>query len=438
MNHPNIAQVYGLEESGGTTAIAMELVDGETLSDVFRRGPIDVSNALRIAKDMAEGLESAHEKGIVHRDLKPTNVKLTEQGGVKVLDFGLAKPFRSAQAAPPATGTALGPNPATAEGMILGTRGYMSPEQVRGAPTDHRSDVFSFGCVLYEMLAGERAFGVGTSPEVEPSVLGAEPDLAKLPRSINPRIPDLIARCVEKDPRRRWQAIGDVRIELETILTDPHGREVRHAPARRAPLWKRAVPLLAAAMVTGGIVAVLVGGRPTPPQQTTRFKVDLGPGQGFTEHGRHIIAVSPDGTHIAFVANDQLMVRDMADPAPRRLPVSHWDLSNPLFSPDGRWIAFFAGRKLQKIALSGGAPLEICDVVNPFTGAALFGASWAPDNHVLLGRGPRGIQRVSANGGEPETVLTVNAGEVAHGPQLLPDGDHVLFTLATDEPGSER
>jgi len=317
----------------------------------------------------------------------------------------------------------------------------MSPEQEAGAPTDHRTDVFSFGCVFYEMLTGTRAFDGTTPSEGEPSLLKIEPDLLKLPRKVSPKIPILITRCMERDPRRRWQALGDVRIELEAIETDPHGLEIPTGTARGEPLWKRAIPLLATAALTGVIVAAVVGERPAPPQPTTRFSFDLAAGQRFTEHGGHIIDVSRDGSRIAVVANDQLMVRDMADgadAAPRQLPVRHWDLSNPRFSPDGRWIMFYAGRKLQKIALSGGAPLMISEMPDLGVPADLFGVSWDRDDDIFLGRGPRGIQRVSANGGDPETVLTVNVGEIAHGPQLLPDGEHVIFTLAADEPGSER
>ena len=432
LSHPNIAQVYGLEESSGTTAIAMEFVEGETLAQRLRRGPLDVRNAVRIGREIAEALEAAHEKGIVHRDLKPANVKLTPQGQVKVLDFGLAKAFRSPR---PLAAVASAPsdrNPVTSDGMILGTRGYMSPEQAAGAPTDHRTDVFSFGCVLYEMLTGTKAFD-GNAPPAEPSAPNIGPDLAKLPHGITPRIRNLVARCLEQEPRRRWQAIGDVRIELEEIQTDPFGLETRSWPANDKPLWKRALPLVATAIVTGAFVAFLIGGRPAPPQQTKRLSVDLAAEQAFSEHGRHIVDVSRDGSLIAFIANDQLMVRNLADTAPRPLPVRGWDLSNPFFSPDGRWVAFFADRKLQKIASSGGKPAVICDL-GGITG--LFGASWERDDVIFLGRGPRGIQRVSAKGGEPpETVLTVNAGEVAHRPQLLPDGEHVLYTLAPDEPG---
>jgi serine/threonine-protein kinase len=261
-------------------------------------------------------------------------------------------------------------------------------------------------------------------------VLTIEPDLSKLSPAISPRLRTLIARCLERDLRHRWQAIGDVRIELETIQADPRSLV---GDVVRDPLSRRAIPLVATAMLVGVFVAAVTRARPEQSQpQTTRFSLPLAPGQRFTEHGRHIIAVSPDGSRIAFVANDRLIVREMADANLEQLPVSNWDLGTPLFSPDGRWIAFFADRRLQKVAVTGGAPVVICEMLNP------FGASWGEDDYILVGQGPGGIQRVSASGGKPETVVTVKPGEVAHGPQMLPDGEHLLFTLATGGTGSER
>ena len=229
LNHPNIAAIYGLERCGGMTALVMELVEGPTLADRIAQGAIPVDEALPIAKQIAEALEAAHEQGIIHRDLKPANIKVRPDGTVKVLDFGLAKAMEPAGAMSPSVSqspTITTPAMMTGVGMILGTAAYMSPEQARGKPADQRSDIWAFGCVLYEMLTGHQPFHGDSTAEIIASVLAREPDFTLLPPNLHPRLPDLLRRCFEKTPRRRWQAVGDLRAEIESIAAAPgHGRE---------------------------------------------------------------------------------------------------------------------------------------------------------------------------------------------------------------------
>src|SRR5262245_33019299 len=291
LNHPNIAALHGIEQSDERHFLVMELVEGETLAVRINRGPIPVEEALKIALQIADALESAHQKGIVHRDLKPANVKITPEGKVKVLDFGLAKAFESGPAPDLLSSPTLSVV-ATNAGIILGTAGYMSPEQAKGANADPRSDIFSFGSVLFEMLTGQRAFQGDSVSELIASVLAREPDWNLLPTNLHPRIPELIRRCLEKDRRRRWQAIGDVRVELEAIATDPYGLKSRPSPAEAAPFWKRVIPVGAT-----GIIAVLLTAAVMwhmravpPPAAITRFSFDLPKDQAFTRTGRHIVA----------------------------------------------------------------------------------------------------------------------------------------------------
>ncbi len=432
LNHPHIAVLHGMEAADGRHFLVMELVEGETLAERLQRGRLDVEDALRIALQIADALEAAHEQGIVHRDLKPANVKITPDEKVKVLDFGLAKAMETAPAAGNLTTSPTLSMMATQAGLILGTAAYMSPEQAKGFQADQRSDVFAFGSVLYEMLTGRQAFQGDTVSEVLASVLVREPDLAALPANLNPRLVELVKRCLEKNPKRRWQAIGDVRAELETIAAAPRAVPAPAqivAPAK--PLWRRAIPVVAAAVVTGMICGVGVWTlRPSmPPPIITRFPVILGEEQQFTGTGRTVVAISPDGAQVVYVANARLYLRSMSELDARPIPGTEaiqGGVTNPVFSPDGRSITFFAGaeRALKRISASGGAAVTICAADNP------FGMSWDKDA-ILVGQGNRGILRVSANGGKPEVIVHVKSDEAAHGPQMLPDGQTMLFTLAT-------
>ena len=435
LNHPHIAAIYGLEDADGVKALVMELVDGDDLSQRIARGPIPLDDALPIARQIAEALEAAHEQGIIHRDLKPANIKVRPDGTVKVLDFGLAK-LTEAEPAGRAGRGELSPFPTltspalmTGMGVILGTAAYMSPEQAKGFPADQRSDIFSFGVVLFEMLTGRKPFHGETAPEILASVLIRDADLDALPPNLNPRLVDLLKRCLQKNPKQRWQHIGDMRAELETLAADPRGTSAA-ANARAAPRpWPlRVLPVVAAALVSGGLAAAVAWTlKPERAREVARFPVLLADGQAFTNTGRQVVAISPDGTKIVYVANQRLFLRAIRDAEARPLQGSDATgaVLHPVFSPDGASIAYWAAgdQTIKRVSVVGGAPVTIAPSTSP------YGMTWSGD-HILLGRGPEGIARVPATGGALETIVKVDATEIAHGPQLLPGGDAVLFTLA--------
>jgi serine/threonine-protein kinase len=322
---------------------------------------------------------------------------------------------------------------ATAAGVILGTAAYMSPEQAKGFQADRRSDVFSFGSVLYEMLTGRQAFQGDTAPEILASVLVREPDLNALPPNLNPRLSELLRRCVEKNPKRRWQAIGDLRAELETIALNPRSAPIAsQVVLEKPPLWRRAIPALVTAVLASAVTGISVWSfRPSNPPNITRFSFRLPEGQQFTNPGRQLIAISPDGTQMVYVANGRLHLRSISELEARAIPGTEISqgVAHPVFSPDGRSIAFWSGdQTLKRIAVTGGAAVTICPADSP------FGVSWDTEG-IIFGQGSKGIMRVSANGGEPQLLVSVEGQELAHGPQMLPDGETVLFTLATGSGG---
>jgi eukaryotic-like serine/threonine-protein kinase len=319
LNHPNIAAIYDLEEAGETRFLVLELVEGETLAERIQHGPIPVEEALDIARHICEALEAAHEKGVIHRDLKPANVKITSEGRVKVLDFGLAKALETM----PATST-LSNSPtltigATEAGVILGTAAYMSPEQAKGFQADTRSDVFAFGSVFFEMLTGRQAFQGDTVAEVLASVLVREPDFALVPANLNPRIQELLRRCLQKNPKRRWQAAGDMRAEIETIATAPH-ETFQISPIKPQPSWRHTVTVIVTAIVFT-FVGVALGRLNRPqPAAMVRFPLVLPEGQTFSGSYKEGLAISRDGTRLVYrtsAANSQLFLRNMSDMAGR-------------------------------------------------------------------------------------------------------------------------
>ena len=418
LNHPHIAQIYGVEER----SLVMELVEGETL-----KGPLPPETALSYAKQIAEALEAAHEKGIIHRDLKPANIMITAAGAVKVLDFGLAKAADSSAASgDPASSPTMTMSP-TRVGMILGTAAYMSPEQARGKAVDRRADIWAFGAVLHEMLTGKQTFAGETITDVLASVVKEQPALDRLPG----RVRMIVERCLQKDPRQRWQSIGDVRIEIEALLRNPGEMvetEQRTAPQ---PLWTRAIPILATAILASAITAgvAIWKFKPSTAPPVSRFTVALGEGQQFTNSGRPVVAISPDGTQMVYVANRRLYLRPMAEMEARAIPGSEGSrgVTSPVFSPDGRSIAYWDGADtaaLKRIAVTGGAAVTICPALNP------NGMSW-DGSGIVFGQGAQGILRVSENGGNPEVLAAVKGGERAGRPQMLPGGKAVMFTLAT-------
>ena len=439
LNHPGIATLHGLEQATPSGAalpvlfLVMELVEGETLSERIARR-LTLEDSVNIAWQIAEALEAAHEKGIIHRDLKPANVKITPDNKVKVLDFGLAKAIERSdpdgssrrQSDQADVRTVTSPAMTTATGMILGTAAYMSPEQARGAAADHRSDIFSLGIVLYEMLTRRHPFPGGTVPDVLAAVLVREPDLSAMPLDLSPRLVELVRRCLEKQPRRRWQAIGDVRHELEVIAAQPRATA---APVVAAfaprPLWRTSIPAVLAAV----IASALTGGAlwrmqvPVASALITRFPLALGGNQTFTNLGRPAIAVSPDGRRLGYVASNTAYVRAMSDFVASAV-VSAGSLTNIVFSPDGRSIAYWQPGQIKTVAIAGGAPVTVCAAIEGPGGISWSGA-------FLYFSQPKAILRVPAGGGQPEVIVPLEIEESAFRPQMLPDGKTVLFTLAS-------
>ena len=432
LNHPSIASLYAVEQAEGRSFLVMELVEGETLADRIGRGPIPAGEALTLAKQICEALEAAHEKGVIHRDLKPANIKITPAGQIKVLDFGLGKTLGSPTQQTDSTHSPTRSFAATSAGVILGTAAYMSPEQAKGADVDQRADIFALGCVLFEMLTGRPPFRGGSVAEILASVIKSDPDLTTLPANLHPRLAAVLRRCLAKDLKQRWHAVADVRLEIEALLVDPHGATLaREGKAPRVPLWKRAALFAATALVAAAATGVVAWfARPVTPATITRFSDSLPADQQFSHIERHILAFSPDGQNLVYVANNQLYLRRLGEIEAHPVQGTSGSVSTPFFSPDGQWIGFWSAETLQKIATTGGTPVPIADMPIP------LGASWHANDSIFIGQGGQGILRVSAQGGQRETVIEVKDGERAVGPQLLPDGDHVLFTLAGAAPSA--
>ena len=428
LNHLNIAQIYGIEDSGGTSCIVMELVEGETLQARIGRGPIPLPEALAIAKQIAEALEAAHERGVIHRDLKPGNIMLAD-GKVKVLDFGLAKAYDT-----PSSNTDLAHSPtltgmaATSAGVILGTAAYMSPEQAKGRAVDRRTDIFAFGCVLYEMLTAKKAFDGEDVTDILGAVLRVEPDWSQLPDGLPPGVRRLLRLCLEKNPKNRRSDATDIRLDIEQLLNEPTAPPGPIEVPKR-PLWARAMPLVSAVVIGGVLSGAAVWKlRPTPTADAvTRFAVTLPPDQSFSLTGRKFVAISADGSALVYVANQRLYLRQLSELAARPIPGTEtWTaVANPVFSPDGRSLVFWAAsdRTLKKIAVSGGAAVTLSPA-----DSNVFGISWE-EGGITFGQGPAGIFRVSENGGKPELLVRVKDGEAAHGPQVLPGGRAILYTV---------
>ncbi len=431
LNHPNIAAIYGLEEADSTKALVMELVEGPTLVDRIAQGAIPVDEALPIAKQIAEALEAAHEQGIIHRDLKPANIKVRADGTVKVLDFGLAKALEPASALGASAGQALSQSPTittpamTQAGMILGTAAYMSPEQAKGRTVDKRSDVWAFGAVLYEMLTGQRAFGGEDIAETLADVMRVEPEWETLPEGLSPSLTTFLKRCLQKDPKHRLGDIHDLRLALDGAFETDGAQTVESVATPRLQVWQRPMPAVIAALLVAVVSGLGVWSlmRPVsqPPAPIARFPIPLGAEEAFTGGGRPIIALSPDGRHVAYTANEGLVLRPVDQL--QALPIPGTDgARNPFFSPDGQRVGFWADGQLKRVSISGGASVTLGEA------NAFHGASWGADDRILYGQGSEGIWRVPGTGGTPEQVIPVEDGEQAHGLHLLPGGEWVLFT----------
>ena len=435
LNHPNIAAIYGLEQSESIHYLVLELVPGETLAERIARGPIPVDEALEIATKVTEGLEAAHEQGIVHRDLKPANIKLTPDGKVKILDFGLAKAF--IEDAPDAV-SSMSPTitrDATRVGVILGTAAYMSPEQAKGKKLDRRTDIFAFGAVLYEMLTGRKAFRGDVVSEVLASVIKDEPDWDALPSGAPPSIERVIRRCLTKPVARRFQHIGDTRIELE----EPSSVVV---PVNVRANRKTTLLLVTTLIAIGVAVWALLRPETPVPKLVSRWTISLPPGESITHKkvtgpGTSLsVAISPDGRHLAYIvargSTSHLYLR--AADALRAEPVdSGAGVTMPFFSPDSRSLGFAtANGTLMKVSVRGGAPVAITEV-----GPWVRGASWGPDGNIFLNPGTAGgLNRVAADGGEQEVLASPRReqGEKAYRfAEVLPGGKAVVVTVVPDD-----
>ena len=457
LNHPHIAAIYGFEKSSGAHALVMELVEGETLDERIRRpeglrlpgdGPPDrrpadgsgrpsglpIDEALRIAHQIAEAIEAAHEQGIIHRDLKPANVKVRPDGTVKVLDFGLAKAMEPAAGSSPSMSmspTITSPAMMTGVGMILGTAAYMSPEQARGKVVDKRADIWAFGCVLYEMLTGKRAFEGEDVTEVLAFLITKEPDWNALPPATPTAIRTLLKRCLEKKSRERVADISTALFVLEeqASLAAPVGT-ASAAPLPRRPLWRRVAALTAGTLVIAAVTgaAVWVATRPVPPR-VSRLPLALSGTAALAINGlARDLAITPDGSRLVYVGNrgTQLFVRalDVLEP----VAVFTGTPRGPFISPDAQWIGFVDDQdSLKKVAVTGGPPVTLATL-----DGGTRGATWGPDDTIVVATNnvATGLLRVAAAGG-PTTVLTRPdraQGEADHlWPELLPGGRAVCL-----------
>ena len=438
LNHPHIGGIYGLEDAGGVRALVLELVEGPTLADRIAQGSIPLDEALPIARQIAEALEAAHEAGIVHRDLKPANIKLRPDGTVKVLDFGLAKalePTSASSANVTASPTITTPAMMTGVGMILGTAAYMSPEQAKGRPADKRSDVWAFGCLLYEMLTGKRPFEGEDVSDTLAAVLRGEPDWTALSADLPSGMRALVQRCLTKDRRQRAADIAVALFVLgdsANLAVPPQPRAAGNAVPK--PGWKSAIPIVATVSVT----ATLVGFGAwiaLPPSGSgplvARFSWALPDGQVFPTTSRRLVSVSPDGKQIVYVANSRLFVRSLSDFEAHVIPGSEAVTAPALFSPDGRSIAFFGDGAIKRIAASGGVAVTVC----PAEG--LFGMTW-DSGGIVFGQGRKGIFVCPPDGGAPKQLVAVRDDEEAQAGQLLDDGRALLFVVAKVADGISR
>ena len=442
LNHPNIAQIHGIEESEGTRALVLELVEGPTLADRIAKGPIPLDEALPIAKQIAEALEAAHEAGVIHRDLKPANIKVREDGTVKVLDFGLAKAFQpdgsdpNMSMSPTISLTAA----ATQMGMVIGTAAYMSPEQAKGKPVDKRADVWAFGTVLYEMLTGAKPFTGKDVSDTLAAVLRIEADLDALPEATPPRLRQVLKACLQKEPKDRVRDVGDVLLAMDGVFETTVVASSETATVPPLQLWQRPVPLVI------GVLALLVATslaiwsltrQPDTPADLMRFAIvapDTAP-FGLSRATRDL-AISPDGTYIIYkraasgVTGPELNLRpiDQLQGTPLR---GTEDGQGPFVSPDGEWVGFTSndGSTLLRVSMFGGPPVMLCESPNQ-----ILGTTWSADGQIIFGTRDAGLFRVAAGGGDPEALTTLHAEPGGSGhrwPSLLPGGHAVLFVTTT-------
>ena len=446
LNHPHICTLHDVGRAGETDFLVLEYIDGESLADRLRKGPLSVDQAIRYATQIAAALDAAHRRGILHRDLKPGNVMITS-AGVKLLDFGLAKVTAAAGIGPASHGTSLSApvtvtTPLTSQGTILGTFQYMAPEVIEGDAADARADIWAFGCVLHEMLTGARPFAGKTQASLLGAILKDEPpSVAAAQPLVPPALDRIIRTCLEKDPNQRVQSAHDLLLNLQWIAEGGSAAGVPAPVLARRRSRERSIWL--AAIIATALLGLLAGWlvKPIPTQTfpTRRFLHTLPAGQSFTRTGRHAVAIAPDGSFFIYVANNQLYLRRMNELEAQPIKGTQEDPVEPVISPDGQWVAYCvlpvqvgaasaAGQPsaaLKKIPVTGGAPIVLATVGFP------FGASWQGDT-IVLGQGPAGVVTVPQGGGTPTNVVTLkSADEVASMPQILDESGTLVFTLTS-------
>ena len=438
LNHPNICTLYDVGREGGTDYLVMEYVEGETLAERLKKGPLPVEQVLRYAIEIADALDKAHRKGITHRDLKPGNIMLTKSGA-KLLDFGLAKLSQEAKPEIPLSELPTAKDAITAQGAILGTLQYMAPEQLEGKEVDARTDIFAFGVVVYEMATAKKAFEGKSQASLIAKILETEPPpISSLQPMAPPTLDRVVKRCLSKDPDDRWQTARDLEVELKWITErEPQigAPAVTQTGIRR--LGRREALVSAGVLLSLALIAALVTWILKPaavsPRPVSRFTITLPPGQQFqVPDNGPVVALSPDGTQVAYSAQQggtqQLYLRAMdsleARPIPgTQVPTGSLADADPFFSPDGQWLGFFARGKLMKVSVNGGAAIALCDTIG-----LPEGASWGSQGTIVFGGGAEPLLQVSESGGTPHPITHLEKGEIGHSwPEFLPDGKTLLF-----------
>jgi len=438
LNHPNIAAIYGVEEADGKRFLVLELVEGETLAERLSKGPLPIEEALNVCRQITEGLEGAHEKSIIHRDLKPSNVKITPEGKVKILDFGLARAYHDQFSEVDLVKSPTITADMTQPGVILGTAAYMSPEQAKGKTVDKRADIWAFGCILYECLAGKRTFRGETVTDTLAAILKSEPDWEALPAAMPYKAKDLLLRCLKKEPRERLHDIADARIELTEVLSQPVVSESVLVSKARS-IWKPVAFIIGIVLI--GLIAAVIhlllkAPAAIPVVKTT---IDLPAGMQLPRGTNFLIrnefAFSPNGKTIAFCASTDgspakanLFLRAMDSTEAK--PIAGTEGARmPFFSPDGQWIGFWAKGKMQKISLAGGIPISLFD-----SAGIPMGATWGSNGKVIFGTFNSGLLSVDTAGGKPEELTVLDpTKETRHClPHFLPGAKEVIFTVMPD------
>ena len=434
LNHPHIAAVFDVGTEDGTHFMVQEYLEGDTLREPLGKGALPLKKALGLATEIAEALAAAHAAGIIHRDLKPENIFVTKEGHAKVLDFGLAKLTEVAGAGSPGGATQSPTMMGTVAGQVMGTAGYMAPEQIEDSDKiDHRADLFTFGAVFYEMVTGRRAFAGGNIHETLSRIISKTPQAVREIRDDLPlKLEWIIDKTLAKEPAKRYQTAGDLVVDIQALGTDVESgaalptTSVAVETVRGIP-WKLAAPIAAASVLLGAFgVWTATPSPPEPPESLiTRFHIDYPPETTFWGGATTLgVAISPDGSSVVFNANRQLWLRAIDDPAATPIRGTD-DARGPFFPPNGQQLGFWGSDgQMKKVPISGGAPLSLGSAPEQVSGA-----SWANDGYIYFGQGAGGILRVSDNGGEPESVVEMEAGELAYGPQLLPGGEWLLYTL---------